>query len=142
METKIWAREIPMFFQDIIETFIGSHFKIGDEVEVLYDGSYSKSGIIEVIGDWGIIVGGCHLRWHRIDRISPKSITEEEIVIYRKMINKICRDMSRFSDDDIEKAYKIALCEDRLSKTYDKLLPILNDGIELKKHAEKLLTNK
>lgn len=42
METKIWAREIPVFFQDIVETFIEKHFKVGDEVKVLYKGDTSK----------------------------------------------------------------------------------------------------
>lgn len=58
METKIWAREIPMFFQDIVETFIEKHFKVGDEVKVLYKGDTSKKGIIERIENWGIVVGG------------------------------------------------------------------------------------
>ena len=139
METKIWAREIPMFFQDIVEAFIEKHFKVGDEVKVLYKGDTSKKGIIERIENWVIVVGGCYLNWHIIDRISPTSITDEEIIIYRKAINKICRGMSNFSDEDIERAYKIALYEDNLSKICDKLSPILNDGISLKEQVEEFL---
>ena len=46
-----------MFFQDIVEAFIEKHFKVGDEVKVLYKGDTSKKGIIERIENWGIVVG-------------------------------------------------------------------------------------
>lgn len=135
MDKKIWSREIPIFFQDIIEVFIEKNFKVGDKVSINRMGDFP----ISRIDKRRINVGEYSFGYDDIATFTSANVSWEEISIYRKMMNKICRSISKISDDDFEKAYKIALCEDNLLKVYDKLAPILDDAILLKRQVEELL---